>query len=174
METPYTDLYNTAVIKPEKKVPLTDEQITAKYGQPGDESNMVTIKFPYPMRIAWDLAKTVNSTRCHKLAADKFTAVFKDLLAHYGLPELQRLGIDLFGGLVNFRLQRGSKTKWSRHAWGIAIDLNPARNTLKETSKTARFARPEYQPMIAIFYKHGFLGLGVEKNYDWMHFELAS
>lgn len=152
---------------------LTDTQIIQKYGKPGDYSKFVTIPLPYPMRIAWDLNVSVNKMMCHKLAADRFKAVFADLLAHYGLPKLQELGIDLFGGCVNVRLQRGSKSKWSRHAWGIAIDLDPARNKLKESKKTARFARPEYKKMIEIFYKNGFIGYGPEKNYDFMHFEVA-
>lgn len=152
---------------------LSDKQIITKYGQPGNPDNLTSIMLPYPMRIAWDLTKTVNKIQCHKLIAPKLLKVFNDLLTHYGLVELQKLGIDLFGGCVNIRLQRGSKTKWSRHAWGIAIDLDPARNTLKETSKTARFARPEYKHMVDIFYKHGFVGLGREKNYDWMHFEIG-
>jgi hypothetical protein len=153
---------------------LTDQQIIDKYGQPGDPDNLTIIQLPYPMRIAWDLTKSVNKMQCHKLVAVNFLEVFGDLLHHYGLEKLKELEIDLFGGCVNVRLMRGSKTKWSRHSWGIAIDLDPARNTLKETSKTARFARPEYKPMIDIFYKHGFVGLGPEKNRDWMHFEINS
>lgn len=152
---------------------LTDEQIIKKYGKPGDVTKLTSITLPYPMRIAWDLKTTVNKIQCHNLIAKQLFNVFKDLLAHYGLAKIQELGIDLFGGCVNIRLQRGSKTKWSRHAWGIAIDLDPARNTLKETDKTARFAKPEYEAMIKIFYKHGFVGLGPEKNYDWMHFEIG-
>lgn len=152
---------------------LTDEQIIAKYGQPGDVDNFTVIDLPYPMRIAWDTTKTVNRMQCHKLAVEPFKAVFRDLLAHYGLPELQRLGIDLFGGCVNVRLMRGSKTKWSRHSWGIAIDLDPARNQLKWGNDKAQFAKPEYRPMIDIFYKHGFMSLGWEQDRDFMHFELT-
>lgn len=152
---------------------LTDKELIAIYGQPGDEKNFSLINLPYPMRIAWDIKGTVKQMRCHNLVASRFYNVFKDLLAHYGLPELQRLGIDLFGGCVNIRTQRGSKTKWSRHAWGVAIDLDPARNALKTPWAKAQFSKPEYQPMIDIFYKHGFINLGKEKNYDAMHFETA-
>ena len=109
--------------------------------------------------------------RCHKDVADNFLAVFNDLLAHYGYEKIVELGIDLYGGCFNFRKMRGGNS-WSTHSWGIAIDLDPARNQLKESKKTARFARPEYKPMIEIFYKHGFESLGVEKDYDWMHFQI--
>lgn len=151
---------------------LTTEQVIEKYGHPNPEgSYLVTISLPYPMRLAWDVKTTVSTMRCHRLVADKLQAVFRDILECYGLEQIKALGIDLFGGCFNYRKKRGGK-EWSKHAWGIAIDLDPERNKLKETSATARFARPEYKDMIDIFYKHGFLSLGREKNYDWMHFEI--
>lgn len=154
---------------------LTTQQIIKKYGTPNETGAgyLVTINLPYPMRIAWDTDTTVSRMRCHKDVASKFEAVFKDLLDHYGFDKIKELGIDLYGGCFNYRKMRGGSA-WSKHAWGIAVDLDPARNTLKETSRTARFARPEYKPMIDIFYKHGFISLGREKNYDWMHFEIGS
>lgn len=154
---------------------LTTQQTIKKYGTPTETgaAYLVTVNLPYPMRLAWDLDTTVTRLRCHKLVAIKFEEVFKDILATYGLPRIKELGIDLFGGCFNFRKMRGGSA-WSKHSWGIAIDLDPARNTLKETSRTARFARPEYKDMIDIFYKHGFISLGREKNYDWMHFEIGS
>ena len=152
---------------------MTTNEIVKKYGKPNEigEGYLTTILLPYPMKLAWDLDTKVTKMRCHKLAAEAFENVFNDLLAHYGMKEIERLGIDLFGGCFNYRKMRGG-SEWSKHSWAIAIDLDPARNKLKETAKTARFARPEYQPMIDIFYKNGFISLGIEKNYDWMHFEL--
>ena len=154
---------------------LTTQQAIKKYGTPNETGAgyLVTLNLPYPMRIAWDIDSTVSRIRCHKDIADNFAAVFKDLFAHYGYAKIKELGIDLFGGCFNYRKMRGGSA-WSKHAWGIAIDLDPARNTLKETSRTARFARPEYKEMIDIFYKHGFVSLGREKNYDWMHFEIGN
>ena len=150
---------------------MTTENIIKKYGKPNQQgSYLTTIKLPYPMRLAWDLKTTVTKMRCHREVANDFIAVFNDLLAHYGYAKIKELGIDLFGGCFNFRQMRGG-SDYSRHSWGIAIDLDPSRNLLHETSKTARFARPEYKAMIDIFYKHGFVSLGREKNYDWMHFE---
>lgn len=151
---------------------ITTKQATAKYGTPTQEGKyLMTIQLPYPMRLAWDVKTQVKTMRCHHLVAEKFFAVFTDLLSHYGLPKIQELGIDLFGGCFNFRAMRGG-SDYSRHSWGIAIDLDPVRNQLHETKATARFARPEYKDMIDIFYKHGFVSLGREKNYDWMHFEI--
>ena len=152
---------------------LTTQQATKKYGTPtvtGAEY-LVTLELPYPMRLAWDLDTKVSKMRVHKMVKDNFKAVFDDLLAEYGYEKLVELGIDLFGGCFAYRKMRGG-TSWSKHSWGIAIDLDPVRNQLHETKATARFARPEYKPMIDIFYKHGFIGLGPEKNYDWMHFEI--
>lgn len=152
---------------------MTTKQIISKYGKPNvtGEGYLVTINLPYPMRLAWDTDSVVHKMRCHKLVADKFLAVFNEIHREYGYAKIKELGIDLFGGCFNFRKMRGGND-WSTHSWGISLDLDPARNQLKETSKTARFARPEYKKMIDIFYKHGFIGLGREENRDWMHFEI--
>jgi len=154
---------------------LTDAQIIAKYGQPGDEKNFALINLPYPLRyvVAPGKFTVVNKMRCHKLLADAFTNVFTQLLSHYGLPELQRLGIDFFGGCVAVRLQRGSRTKWSRHSWGIAIDLDPLRNGLKTKWPQSQFSKPEYQKLHEIFEANGFLNYGKVRGDDAMHFEIS-
>jgi len=152
---------------------LTSKQAIAKYGMPNKTGAgyLVTIKLPFPMRLAWDTKTVINSFQCHKSVAKQLTDIYTDILAHYGLVEIQRLGIDLWGGCFNYRLMRGG-SELSIHSWALAVDHDPNRNLLKETSKTARFARPEYKAMIDIFYKHGFESLGREKNYDWMHFQV--
>lgn len=154
---------------------LTQKQIEAKYGiaNPTGKGYLTTIKLPFPMRIAWNREQKINSFQCHKLIHDRLLAVYNDLLKHYGYEKIVELGIDLYGGCFNYRLMRGSTKMLSKHSWGIAVDHDPDRNLLHETAKTARFARPEYKPMHDIWYKHGFCNLGIEKNYDFMHYETS-
>lgn len=143
-----------------------------KFGTPTQQglNYLAKLDLPYPMRLAWDLDTEIKRISCNKEIVEPLRKVFAEILEYYGIEKIKSLGIDLFGGCFNYRQMRGGRS-WSVHAWGLAIDLDPSRNQLKETSKTARFARPEYKPMIDIFYKNGFINLGIEKNYDWMHFQ---
>jgi hypothetical protein len=169
---------------------MTTKQLNKKYGYPNKTGKgyLVIIDIPYPMRLAWDTAVEVNRISCHKDVAENILQVLKDLEAHYGYDRIKELGIDLYGGMFMYRPKRGLEKKYiaaieagdlelastylSNHSWGTAIDLDPARNLLRETSRTARFARPEYEEMIKIFYCNGFESLGVEKDYDYMHFQI--
>jgi hypothetical protein len=152
---------------------ITTRQLLAKYGKPtvNGAPYLVTINLPYPMRLAWDLDEQVTRMRCHKLVADKFLAVFNDLLAHYGYEELVRLEIDLLAGCFNFRKMRQGND-WSRHSWGVAIDLSPAKNAMNTPVSKAQFGKPEYKPMLDIFKKHGFDWGGDLWKKDCMHFQI--
>ena len=153
---------------------MTTAEIIKKYGKPTQNGSpyLTTIKLPYPMRLAWDKKVSVNKMSCHKLVAQNFTNVFNELLAHYGLAELQRLEIDIFGGCFNFRAMRGG-SDFSRHAWAIAIDLSPEKNTLKMTFAQSQFSKPEYAKLHEIFEKNGFINLGKTRNLDAMHWEIS-
>lgn len=148
------------------------EQRNLKYGVANQSGKgyLVYINLPYPVRLSWSRNVKTKRFQCHKSVASRLLNVFNELLAHYGYDRLVELGIDLYGGCFNYRLMRGG-SELSSHSWGTAIDLDPDRNLLHESKKTARFARPEYKPMIDIFYRNGFISYGVEFNYDWMHFE---
>lgn len=154
---------------------LTSKQALAKYGEPNKTGKgyLTRIELPYPMFLNWETKTYVKSIECHKSVANQLIAIFTDILDHYGIDEIKRLQLDDYGGCFNYRSMRGG-TELSIHSWGLAIDLDPDRNLLKETSKTARFARPDYKAFIDIFYKHGFESLGREKNYDWMHFQVKA
>lgn len=152
---------------------MTTQQAKSRFGAPNETGAgyLERIVFPYPMRIAWDTDTVVNGTMCHKLVKSNFIGAFNDILDAYGYDKIKSLGIDLFGGCFNYRKKRNG-TAMSMHSWGVAIDLDPARNLLKQNHTTARFARPEYKKMIDAFYANGFISLGREFDYDWMHFEI--
>ena len=150
-----------------------DNELVKEFGEAGDWSNFSKIDLPFPMKIAWDKSKKINSTWCHKKIAKSLQYALKEILDHYGYERIVELRIDLFGGIFNYRKMRGSRTKWSRHSWAMAIDLDPERNALKTKAPKATFSQKEYKAMLDIFEMHGFLNYGRVKGFDWMHFEYA-
>jgi hypothetical protein len=154
---------------------MTTKQIIAKYGEPNvtGEGYLGDVILPYPMRIAWDKERKVEHIRCHKLIIPNVTQALTDVLSEYGYDKIVELGIDLYGGMFNYRKKIGGNVL-SMHAWGLAIDLDPENNQLRWGRDRASFAKPEYKPLLEAFYKNGFINLGVEKNYDYMHFEIKS
>lgn len=149
----------------------TTQEMIDKYGKPNQSGTyLASAIIPFKLKLAWDLSSTVSRIRCHKLEVPSVEKIFKEIYDFYGQDRINELQIDHFGGCFNFRQMRGG-TDWSKHSWGCAIDLDPSRNLLKESAKTARFAKPEYKAMIDIFEANGWGSLGRLRDYDWMHFE---
>jgi hypothetical protein len=144
--------------------------VAAFFGQPGQ--NQVKLQSPYPLFLDWDLSEKITGFMIHEKCHDSALRVMKRVLQHYGQDQIHALGLDQFGGCLNVRKMRNGSA-WSMHAWGIAIDWDADRNKLRETSRTARMARPEYKVFLDLWEAEGWISLGRERNFDWMHVQAA-
>ena len=148
-------------------------EVRAFFGEPGGpQCTAGMCELPFPMVIAWDKTQIIRRFRCHAKVEAAFERVFAGVLKHYGMEQIAQLGLNVFGGCYNYRPMRGGNA-WSMHSWGIAVDLDPARNQLKWGRDKAVFARPEYQAFWEIVESEGLLSLGRARNMDWMHFQAA-
>ena len=149
-------------------------------------NNIVEIDLPFPMRIAWDLSKTVHSIRVHVKVANSFKQAFSAIWskARYivkqkhgfehstefydteALKLLRELNLDLFAGAFEFRKMKGSNSL-SYHSYGIAVDIDSAHHG--QGNVTATF--PEWY--IECWTTQGFTwgGNWSGKKRDSMHFE---
>lgn len=148
----------------------TTAAMTAFYGAPGTNHTRLTV--PYPLRIAWDLRKTVNRMTINKKCAASASRVLKAVLAHYGHDEIKRLKLDVWGGCYNNRNMRGG-TRLSTHAFACAIDWDPTRNQLRWNKSRAKLASPEYNKWWECWEAEGWVSLGRARNFDWMHIQAA-
>lgn len=162
------------VAKLQKTVWPRENGVPKFYGPPGQ--NLVRLELPYPMKIAWDLDETVTGFMIHKKCAESAGRVLAAVKAHYGMKEIQRLGLDLFGGCIANppRFKRGSKSSPSMHNWGIAIDFDPVRNQLRWGRDRARLALPSCDRFWELWEEEGWVSLGRQRNYDWMHIQAAA
>ena len=113
-------------------------EIIRVFGEPGQ--NQARISLPFPHKLSWKTTSVINSFSCHEKVHDSLERVLARVFEYYGLDEIQRLRLDLWGGCLNVRKMRGG-TQYSMHSWGIALDYDPVRNKLKWGRDKANFAK---------------------------------
>jgi D-alanyl-D-alanine carboxypeptidase len=121
------------------------------------------ISLPFPLRLAWDLSRTVTQMTCHRRMSSIYASVFSAILGE-GLEAK----VTSFGGCFAFRSQR-TGNKLSAHSWGIAIDLNSENNA-------QGLAGTMDARVVHIFSDAGFEwgGNWASKNRDPMHFQFCT
>ena len=138
--------------------------LTQFYGKAGDESNLVSFEFPFPM--FYD-GKRVLKSRCHHKVRDSLLRILGEIgtrwINHKGILE----EAEDYGGIFNFRPMRGGNSP-SRHSWGIAIDLDADDNSLK-----APWPQQADMPIeiMEAFAREGWLCAGSAWGRDAMHFQ---
>ena len=151
-------------------------QLTAFYGPHGMAGGasppMTSVTCPWTLRLAWDLSAKTTKIGCHTKVAASLGRVLAAIHTHYGTARIQQLRLDLYGGCYAPRLKRGGST-WSIHSWACALDFDPDNNKLEWGRDRATFARPEYDFWWQCWENEGWVSLGREKNFDWMHVQAA-
>ena len=124
---------------------------------------LARVTLPFPLKLSWDEATSVTQMTCHKKLVDVFAEVF----GHIVRAGLQAK-VQSFGGCFSFRPQR-TGSKLSTHAWGIAVDLNPATNAQGSAGDMDA-------GVVEIFHAAGFTwgGSWAGRVRDPMHFQFCS
>lgn len=140
------------------------------YGAVG--KGQVRLDLPYSMRLAWDRSIKVARITVHHKVKDSAERAFNKIADTYSHADRVALGLDIFGGSLNVRRMRGG-TRYSMHSWGIAIDFDPERNQLKWKAPKPRLSHKDARPFWEIWEAEGWVSLGRERNFDWMHVQAA-
>ena len=150
------------------------EEFEKFYGTHGEKDGYTpphkTIELPFT--IYYQGEKKVNKLNVHEKCADSLLRVFERLAVTFpDIASREAAGILVYDGLYNPRLMRGSETKWSKHAWMTAIDINAAQNARK-----TRWPEKATMPIevMECFAREGWLSGGAFWGYDAMHFQATS
>lgn len=104
----------------------------------------------------------------HKKVIDVYHSAFAEVKSNFTPAEIKENHLDICAGTFNYRPMRGG-SRLSVHSWGIAIDIDPARNPFpakwREGMLNHEFAM--------ILEKHGLWWRGRPGDNDPMHFQCA-
>ncbi len=139
------------------------------FGAPGNEEALVSIVPPYTLYYE---GQPVRSIRVHRLIARHVQDALAEVLAHYGKEEIERLGLNQYGGSYACRSTSRGRSL-SMHAWGIALDFAPQSNAYDTRAPRASLSHPDCDAWWNIWEQHGAVSLGRECGYDWMHLQFA-
>jgi hypothetical protein len=148
---------------------VNQKEVTKQFGYAGGpQCTAGVVRLPFKMKLAWNTEQTINSFRCHELVADSVNRVYKKIASAYSPEDISKHGFDMFGGCFNNRKKRGGVTL-SMHAYGVAIDHDPDRNTFRATKSNAYLAQKECNVFWDIWESEGWHSLGRMYDFDWMH-----
>lgn len=153
---------------------LTAREAISIFGEPGAsmDAGLVAFTPPYEMRLEWDPSVKLRVIRAHPLIAKQLELALLGIKLSYSAEDLTRLGLRNFSGTYSHRKVTGGII-WSKHAFGIAIDLFAAENAYSTPYKESAFARKEYTAVHEAFALQGFINLGKVIGRDTMHFEIT-
>lgn len=128
------------------------------------------IRIGVPFRMTYD-RRPIERITIHRKCAASLTRVLNAIWIASGHNQavIDAWGVSIFGGTFNFRLMRGIN-QLSMHAYGCAIDLDPARNGLGD--QTPHFDKcPQ---VVNAFVQEGWeWGGHWPTRKDGMHFQAA-
>jgi hypothetical protein len=166
--------YQNYLLAQSGKFPIeTEDALNAYYGKPnfdtGEAPRQTLITPPYPMFTTWGNYDQISKIRCHELVAESLLNILEEIAYFFRPEDITRHGLDRFGGVVNVRPKRNGSGP-STHSWGIAIDLDPARNGLRTPTNQA-YIPTRVPKVIDFFERYGWVSLGKRIGRDWMHFQ---
>ena len=130
--------------------------------------NLVKWVPPYPLFYSDGKRTPLKTLYLHKKVVDVYSAAYTEVLQHFGAAHIKEFHLDVSGGAFCYRPMRNG-TRLSVHSWGIAIDMDPARNPFPARWKEGMLNRE----FADILMKHGIWWRGIPGDNDPMHFQAA-
>ncbi len=154
---------------------LSESELQAKYGRAGNEAVLDWFDMPFTMYLYGDKSHPISQHRCHKRMVKPLEQLLKAWLEELGIDFIRKHRLDHYYGCYNNRNIRNGTSK-SRHARGIAIDIDAANNSNRSKWDPKKIGQSGYATMpveaINIANRLGWICGATAWGRDAMHFQL--